>query len=71
MVAAILAGKDLTVFKPMPLRFSLTFGASMNMTIPHLEKMFQAGVIVWELFKEIANCLFCHADYITHKRTCV
>jgi len=50
MVAAILAGKDLTVFKPMPLRFSLTFGASMNMTIPHLEKMFQAGVIVWELF---------------------
>ena len=43
----------------------------MNMTVAHLKEMFQAGVIVWELFKEVANCLFCHADYIAQSNTCV
>ena len=71
MVAAILARKDLTVFQSMPLRFSFTLGAHMNMTIAHLKEMFQATIVVWELFKEITYCLFCHELGLAQSSTCV
>ena len=43
----------------------------MNMTISYIKEMFQATIVVWELFKEVSYCLFCHAHYVAQSSTCV
>lgn len=61
VVTAPLAGKGLLIGKAIPLRLTLTLGASMALTKSQVEKMLKAGFVCGELLEELTYIGLFHA----------
>jgi len=61
VVAAPLARKSLLRLQTIPLRSAFALWAFMALTEPHIEQVFKAGFIIWELFEELADVALFHA----------